>query len=83
MQQDPTLTAHITGHSDSSGSASSNQARSESRAEATKRYLVTRHGIDPSRITTVGMGSSQPIADNSTADGRRTNRRADIVLKSP
>src|SRR5699024_12810583 len=50
---------------------------SEQRAEAVKEYLVQRHGIDPSRITTEGRGSADPVASNDTDEGRRENRRAD------
>jgi OOP family OmpA-OmpF porin len=54
--------------------------RSEARAEAVKQYLVDRYEIDPSRITTEGVGASQPIASNDTAEGREANRRAEIVV---
>ena len=50
------------------------------RAEAAREYLVTRHGIDPGRITTAAKGSAEPGYDNSTAEGRAKNRRALIVV---
>ena len=80
MVQDLSLTAHVVGHADSSGSDAANMSRSESRAEAVKQYLVDRYDIDPSRITTEGAGASQPIASNDTAQGREQNRRAEIVV---
>lgn len=56
MKQDPDSTAQVTGYADSStGTADANQRLAEQRAEAVKSYLVTRHGIDPSRITTEGQ----------------------------
>ena len=80
MVQDLSLTAHIVGHTDSRGSDAANMKRSESRAEAVKEYLVDRYEIDPSRITTEGVGASQPIASNDTAEGREKNRRAEITV---
>ena len=56
MKQEPDSTAQIVGYADgSTGSQSANQRMAEQRAEAVKSYLVTRHGIDPSRITTEGQ----------------------------
>ena len=48
--------------------------------EAAKEYLVTRHGIDPGRITTASKGAADPAYDNATAEGRSKNRRAQIVV---
>ena len=48
------------------------------RAEAVREYLIV-HGIDPARMTSVGYGEDRPIADNGTAEGRRTNRRVELV----
>ncbi len=81
MLEDPALRAQVTGHSDSQGNESTNQKRSEERADAVKAYLVDRYGIDPTRITTEGVGSSQPAASNDTSEGRAMNRRAEIVVK--
>jgi OOP family OmpA-OmpF porin len=44
-------------------------------------YLVTRHGIDPSRITTRGAGSADPVASNDSAEGRAMNRRVVIIIR--
>ncbi len=74
MKQDPELRAQVIGYSDTSGSASGNQTMSEQRAQAVKNYLVTRHGIDPSRITTEGRGSAE-----STGDPEQ-DRRAVVIL---
>ncbi|MDH3253848.1 MAG: OmpA family protein [Acidobacteriota bacterium] len=81
MVQDLSLRAHVVGHADNRGSDSANLARSKSRADAAKEYLVDRYDIDPSRITTEGAGASQPVASNDTAEGREKNRRAEIVVK--
>ncbi len=50
------------------------------RAQAAKDYLVTRHGIDPARISTASKGGADPAYDNSTAEGKAKNRRAQIVV---
>jgi OOP family OmpA-OmpF porin len=80
MRNDLNATAVITGYSDNVGAEEQNLAISARRAEAAKEYLVTRHGIDPNRITTEAKGSAEPAYDNSTAEGRAKNRRALIVV---
>jgi outer membrane protein OmpA-like peptidoglycan-associated protein len=74
MKQDPTLRAQVLGYTDASGNADANQRMSEQRAQAVKNYLVTRHGIDPSRITTEGRGSA-----DSTGNPEQ-DRRAVVIL---
>ncbi|HXU45826.1 MAG TPA: OmpA family protein [Thermoanaerobaculia bacterium] len=74
MKQDPDLRAQVIGYTDPSGSADANQRISEQRAQAVKNYLVTRHGIDPSRITTEGRGSAESTG-NAAED-----RRAVVIL---
>jgi outer membrane protein OmpA-like peptidoglycan-associated protein len=69
MKQDPSLSAQIIGHADSSGSATSNDRLSRERAEAAKAYLVSRHGIAAERIATEGRGSSE--ATGNAAEDRR------------
>jgi outer membrane protein OmpA-like peptidoglycan-associated protein len=69
MKQDPSLRAQVLGYTDKTGSPASQQKISEQRAQAVKNYLVTRHGIDPSRITTEGRGSAD--ATGNGADDRR------------
>ena len=69
----------IEGHTDARGSAEYNQQLSKARAEAVRAYLVTR-GVDPDKIIAVGMGESQPIAQNNSAEGRANNRRVEIIV---
>jgi outer membrane protein OmpA-like peptidoglycan-associated protein len=69
----------IEGHTDSTGSASYNQALSERRAEAVQKALAEL-GIDGSRIAMRGYGESSPVANNETAAGRQLNRRVEIIL---
>ena len=70
----------VEGHTDDVGSDEDNLALSEARAQAVVDYLVAG-GIDASRLTAVGFGESQPIADNGTADGRAQNRRIQFVVE--
>jgi outer membrane protein OmpA-like peptidoglycan-associated protein len=56
-----------------------NNALSVARAEAVRDYLVSR-GITPSRIVTAGRGSREPVADNSTQQGRDKNRRVEVYV---
>ena len=69
----------VEGHTDSTGSDAYNQGLSERRADSVTAYLVSR-GIDPSRLSPVGKGESEPIASNATADGRYQNRRVDFTV---
>ena len=78
LKEWPHVTLEIQGHSDSIGQDIANMQLSKARADAVKTYLV-RGGIDPSRLTTVGYGEHNPIASNSTEEGRALNRR--VVLK--
>jgi OOP family OmpA-OmpF porin len=69
----------VVGHTDNVGSTAANQRLSLQRAEAVKKYLVSK-GIEPNRIYTEGKGPSQPIADNRTPEGRAKNRRVEIEV---
>ena len=71
----PALTGVIEGYTDNVGGEKSNQKLSEKRAKSVRDYLVTKLGIDGSRLTSKGFGESKPVADNSTAAGRQKNRR--------
>lgn len=72
----------IEGHTDSQGSEATNQELSERRANSVRDFLV-RKGIPSEQIEAVGMGESNPIADNASAEGRANNRRVEIVLSRP
>lgn len=69
----------VTGHTDSTGSASHNQRLSERRAGTVAEYLVAQ-GNNPQRFQVLGMGQTEPIASNSTPDGRAQNRRVEIRI---
>jgi outer membrane protein OmpA-like peptidoglycan-associated protein len=72
----------IEGHTDSKGSDETNLALSKARAEAVQSYLASR-GIPADRMTANGLGSSRPVADNNTPEGRANNRRVEIVVQPP
>lgn len=69
-----------TGHTDNTGNAQANTTLGLSRAETIKDYL-TQNGIDATKIITASKGPNQPIATNSTPEGRKENRRVEITLK--
>lgn len=69
----------ITGHTDSTGSTSSNLQLSESRARSVANSLQ-RHGVAVNRMITQGFGESRPIASNDSDYGRQQNRRVELVL---
>jgi outer membrane protein OmpA-like peptidoglycan-associated protein len=69
----------VAGHTDSAGSESYNQKLSEDRARSVASYLMNRK-ITPARFETVGFGEHNPIADNSTGQGRASNRRVELTL---
>lgn len=68
----------IVGHTDATGSASWNQKLSEQRAQSVGRVLQ-QAGLNPQKLYFQGAGSSRPLADNTTPDGRAANRRVEIV----
>lgn len=79
LKQHPSTSATIEGHTDSTGAASYNQKLSERRAKAVKHLLVNNHGIENSRLSTIGYGESRPVATNNTKAGRYENRRVVVV----
>ncbi len=81
LQTEPERRIRIEGHTDSTGPASINMRISQQRAEAVRDELAAM-GIDVDRIQAVGMGEEFPIASNETEDGRRQNRRVDVILLS-
>ncbi|MBM3343632.1 MAG: OmpA family protein [Betaproteobacteria bacterium] len=72
-------TVNIVGHTDSTGTDAINDPLSVNRAASTRDYLTAR-GIAGNRVTVSGMGSRQPIAENTTEQGRAKNRRVEIYV---
>jgi outer membrane protein OmpA-like peptidoglycan-associated protein len=75
----PDLAFVIEGHTDSTGSDATNNELSLQRALAVRDYLIGQ-GVSASRIDVAGYGSSRPVGDNSTTQGRARNRRVEIVI---
>mgnify|MGYP001259466938 CR=1 FL=1 len=80
MQQNPTTTAVIEGHTDNVGEAAYNMKLSQKRADNVVAYLVKNFGIDSSRLEAKGYGETRRIAYNSTAEGRQKNRRINAII---
>lgn len=78
--QYPNSVIQIVGHTDNTGSAAYNQDLSERRARAVASTLIS-NGVPSNRVSSYGVGLSQPIASNNTAEGRAQNRRVDIVIR--
>jgi NitT/TauT family transport system substrate-binding protein len=70
----------IEGNTDNIGSADSNRALSERRAQAAVDFLVTHYGLDRNRFRAVGNGPDHPLDSNSTEQGRAKNRRTDVKV---
>jgi outer membrane protein OmpA-like peptidoglycan-associated protein len=69
----------VAGHTDSVGTDDYNFSLSERRAQSAADHLMTR-GIPPARINITGLGESEPVATNDTAEGRQLNRRVEIAI---
>ncbi|MGO3133104.1 MAG: OmpA family protein [Alcaligenes sp.] len=82
MSQHPELRAKAVGHTDSTGSAQTNQTLSVNRASAVTNYL-NQQGVGQGRLMVEGRGASAPIGDNATAEGRAMNRRVELYLYAP
>lgn len=76
LENNPGMQIELRGHTDNQGTLEYNQKLSEARAKAVADYLVEK-GIDRKRLSSIGYGKSQPIADNATAEGRQMNRRVE------
>lgn len=79
IAREPNRRIVVEGHTDSTGEAAYNRELSRRRAEAVRQYLVA-HGVAADRIVAVGKGEADPIAGNDTADGRKHNRRVDVIV---
>jgi OmpA-OmpF porin, OOP family len=70
----------VEGHTDNRGGKSMNQRLSQRRAAAVVTWLVTKGGIERSRLTSEGLGMDRPVGDNATEEGRRDNRRVEFHI---
>lgn len=79
LKANPSSTVRIVGHSDDQGTFSQNQKRSEDRAKQVVQYLVSK-GISTGRLFPRGDGARVPVGDNRNEDGRKRNRRVEILI---
>ena len=82
MQNDPSLRADIVGHTDNVGTEEYNMGLSKRRAEAVRNHMIAK-GIAANRLSVSWKGESQPIAPNTTEEGRAQNRRVEVTLRPP
>jgi outer membrane protein OmpA-like peptidoglycan-associated protein len=79
IQAHPGLNLAIEGYTDTTGAADFNMKLSQQRADTVRQFLIAQ-GLSADAITSKGLGEADPIADNSTAAGRKLNRRVEIIV---
>ena len=79
LQAYPGLKLQVDGYTDSTGRDEFNQTLSDKRAEAVRTFLV-QQGVSPDVISAEGFGAANPIASNDTTQGRKQNRRVDMIV---
>lgn len=79
LLQDENIKLKIVGHTDSDGSNEANLKLSKARAEVVKNALVNIYNMSGDRLETDGKGESEPVADNSTTEGKSQNRRVEFI----
>jgi len=79
LHENPLYNVIVVGHTDNVGTAKENHLLSKERAGNVKKALIS-YGIDEARLHAVGMGESEPVADNTMPEGRHENRRTEIKL---
>ena len=80
LQRYPEIRLEVAGHTDSVGGDAANQRLSEARARTIVDYLVSRWGVDPSRLVAAGYGETQPLVTNDNPTGRTLNRRVEFRI---
>ena len=79
LQENPEVKINIIGHTDAQGSEASNLELSKKRAIAVKKAMTANYYINPTRISTDGMGERSPVASNSSTEGKALNRRVEFI----
>ena len=79
IQSHPGLHLAIEGHTDNIGSDEANMKLSQQRGDTVRDFLV-QQGLAADTVTAVGLGKAEPVADNSTNEGRQKNRRVEIIV---
>ena len=78
----PGARIRLDGYTDRVGTKAYNKKLSERRASAVRDYLIKHAGVSSSKITAVGHGEANPVADNKTREGRALNRRVEVSILS-
>ncbi|MFZ6011919.1 MAG: OmpA family protein [Bacteroidota bacterium] len=81
LKENAKVGIYVVGHTDNAGDFGANIKLSKARAEALKNYLMAKHNISATRLSADGVASLCPVASNDTEDGRKMNRRVEIVKK--
>jgi len=81
LKKDTKLNLYVVGHTDMQGKFDYNIDLSERRAASVVKELTTKHGINSSRLTADGVGPLTPVSTNETEEGRKLNRRVELVAK--
>lgn len=79
LEKHPDMHIEVSAHTDDKGTALGNMAVTQARAEVVRNYLLSQ-GIEAKRVTAKGYGSTRPVADNATKEGREQNRRIEITV---
>jgi len=79
LREHPQQKVAIEGHTDSTGTSTSNHELSLRRSTVVEAFFL-KHGVDPERLEVRGLGEERPVASNATVAGRRQNRRVEIVM---
>ncbi len=80
LREFPNKKILIAGHTDSQGNDAYNLNLSENRASAVRAYLEANMGLSPDQLESIGYGESRPIASNDTPEGRKLNRRIEVII---
>ncbi|MEY8021639.1 OmpA family protein [Muriicola sp. SD30] len=81
LKDNPTINCWVVGHTDSDGSFEINSKLSLERAKAIKEELQTKYGVSQQRLFAEGVGPLAPVASNATEEGKKLNRRVELVEK--
>ncbi|GMN11244.1 hypothetical protein MTsPCn9_20510 [Croceitalea sp. MTPC9] len=79
LQQESSMNLKIVGHTDADGADNTNMTLSKNRAEAVKSVLVNIYNVNGSRLSTEGKGESEPVAENTSPEGKAQNRRVEFI----
>jgi outer membrane protein OmpA-like peptidoglycan-associated protein len=81
LKSDPSLNLYIVGHTDMNGKFDYNLDLAKRRATSVVKELTGKYGIASSRLTPDGVGPLAPVSTNETEEGRKKNRRVELVAK--